>query len=226
MENILGNLDLSAALGGKPAAAPENPKTVKGKRGDIRVAHRMGRRAQERKSQSEKSLEDAINRWAFEEGDCYHCFTFGDVDFITFVKFIVRQQHCRYMAVSSWIVSGEDVLDLRSWYRRGFVDRIDLYVGEIFERSYPEAFQAATELVTECGGRLSIIRNHAKLVVVHGDRFDAMIESSANMNTNPRSENTVITVDRQTVRDCIDFLAGIVPYNRNTCGAAPYRIGG
>lgn len=227
IENLsLEGFDLGAALGVQPDTAPppEKPKTVQGKTGDIKVSHRMSRRPLDRKVRSEKALEDVIHRWSFKEGDCYHCFTFGDVDFITFAKFIIRQQYVPYIAISSWVISGEDILDLQSWRRRGLIGRVDFYLGEIFERSYPDAYKAAMELISECGGGLSIIRNHAKLVAIHGERFNALIESSANMNTNPRSENAVITIDRKLVEDCVNFLAGIQPYNRSTCGAKPYRI--
>jgi len=221
----LDGFDLGAALGIQPEPPkPERPKFVKGKTRDIKVSHRMSKRPMERKAQSEKSLEDAIHRWSFREGDSYHCFTFGDVDFMTFVKFILRQQYAPYIAVSSWVISGEDILDLQEWQRRGLIGRIDLFLGEIFERSYPDAYKVARELISQCGGRLCIIRNHSKLVAIQGERFNALIESSANMNTNPRSENAVVTVDRRLVEDCIDFLAGIQPFNRNNCGAPPYRI--
>ncbi len=221
----LDGFDLGAALGLQPEPPkPEKPKFVKGKTRDIKVSHRMSKRPMERKAQSEKALEDSIHRWSFREGDCYHCFTFGDVDFMTFVKFILRQQYVPYIAVSSWVISGEDILDLQEWQRRGLIGRIDLFLGEIFERSYPDAYEVARKLIAQCGGRLCIIRNHSKLVAIQGERFNALIESSANMNTNPRSENAVITVDRSLVEECIDFLAGIQPFNRHNCGAPPYRI--
>lgn len=150
----LDGFDLGAALGVQPDPTPEKPKTVKGKTGDIKVAHRLSKRPIDRKAQSEKALEDVIHRWSFQEGDCYHCFTFGDVDFITFVKFIIRQQYTPYIAMSSWVISGEDILDLQNWHRRGLIGRVDLFVGEIFERSYPDAYKVALELVSECGGRI------------------------------------------------------------------------
>jgi len=45
------------------------------------------------------------------------------------------------------------------------------------------------------GGRVAMFRNHAKIYCGFGERFDFVIESSANINTNPRTENTVITID-------------------------------
>jgi hypothetical protein len=47
------------------------------------------------------------------------------------------------------------------------------------------------------GGRVVSFRNHCKVTVFYGDRFDGAIESSANVNTNPRTEQTCITVNRE-----------------------------
>ena len=56
------------------------------------------------------------------------------------------------------------------------------------------------------------------------DRFDCLIESSANVNTNPRSENTVITVDRQLVADYIEIFNGIKLFDRTTEHVPVYQI--
>ena len=48
------------------------------------------------------------------------------------------------------------------------------------------------------------------------------MESSANINTNPRSENTVVTVDRDLVGAYIRLFSEIIPFNQD-CGAAPYE---
>ena len=114
--------------------------------------------------------------------------------------------------------------DLRSWHRRGMLGRVDFYVGEIFPGSYPEVYDAVLDFCRECGGRFTVFRNHSKIMAVVGERFDVLIESSANVNTNPRSENTVLTVDRQIVADYVELLNGIRSFDRSTEGVEPYQI--
>jgi len=58
-------------------------------KGEIKVSHSMGTRQLWRKAASEKALEAAID-WHWQEGDCYHCFSFGDVDSFTFFKMVLR----------------------------------------------------------------------------------------------------------------------------------------
>ena len=77
-------------------------------------------------------------------------------------------------------------------------------------------YDAVLDFLPECGGRLCVFRNHSKIMMVVGERFDCLIESSANVNTNPRSENTVLTVDRQLVADYIELFNGIKSFDHAT----------
>ncbi len=213
----LDGFDLGAALGIEPEPQP----TARPEQGSIKVSHRMGARQLWRKAASEAALEQAMN-WHFKEGDCYHCFSFGDVDSFSFFKLVLRQQPIQYAAISTWCMAGEDVSDLRKWHEKGMVGRVDFFVGEIFKGSYPDVYAAARQFLDECGGRLVTFRNHSKVMAIEGERFDCLIESSANINTNPRSENTVVTVDRELVAEYIRLFSEIIPFNRDP-GAAPYQ---
>lgn len=215
-ELVLEGFDLGAALG----IEPEEQKAAKVEQGSIKVSHRMGARQLWRKAASEQALEQAMD-WHWQEGDSYHCFSFGDVDSFSYFKMVLRQQPIRYAAISTWCMAGEDVNDLRKWHEKGLVGRVDFFVGEIFKGSYPDVYAAVKEFMEECGGRFVTFRNHSKVMAIEGERFDCLIESSANINTNPRSENTVVTVDRQLVADYIQLFAEIVPFNQDS-GAAPY----
>lgn len=214
----LDGLDLEARLG----IPPEPEKQARTEtQGSVKVSHRMGARQMWRKAASEAALEQAMD-WHWREGDCYHCFSFGDVDSFTFFKMALRQQPIQYAALSTWCMAGEDVTDLRRWHAKGLVGRVDFFVGEIFKSGYPDVYAAVQEFIGECGGRLVTFRNHSKVMAIEGERFDCLIESSANINTNPRSENTVVTVDRELVADYIRLFSEIVPFNKDS-GAAPYR---
>ena len=201
---------------------PQSPKSRAKKQDEqnIKASHRFGARQLMRKATSEKALENALD-WHFKEGDCYHCFSFGDVDSFSFFKHVLKQQRIEYAAISTWCMAGEDVKDAMRWYRRGLIGRMDFFVGEIFQGSYPDVYKLTKAFIRECGGRLVVFRNHAKIMIIQGERFDCLIESSANVNTNPRSENTVVTVDRELVREYLKLFSEIIPFNKD-CGAPPY----
>ena len=205
------DLDLDFEFTANQKADDKNPP--------IKV-HRMGHRHIARKAASEQALENALD-WHFNHGDYYHCFSFGDVDSLTYFKHVLRQQKIKYAAISTWCMAGEDVNDLLSWHRRGMLGRVDFFVGEIFKGSYPDVYDTVVAALPELGGRLCVFRNHAKVMAIKGERFDCLIESSANVNTNPRCENTVITVDSDLVNAYIKLFPEIKPFNAD-CGAPPY----
>lgn len=201
---------------GRPLEDPEEEKQEKEEEPkeekQLKVSHRYGHRHLTRKAASEEALDRSMD-WYFKPGDCYHCFSFGNVDSLTYFKHVLRQQRVLYLALSTWCMAGEDVDDLRHWHERGMLGRVDFFVGEIFPGSYPEVYAAVKELAEEMNSRVVVFRNHAKVMAVVGERFDCLIESSANVNTNPRSENTVLTVDSSLVADYVEMFNDIKPFN-------------
>ena len=82
---------------------PSEEESVDKDMPSIRVTHRYGHRHISRKASSEEALSKALD-WYFSEGDCYHCFSFGDVDSLTFFKHVLRQQRVYYLALSTWCI--------------------------------------------------------------------------------------------------------------------------
>lgn len=171
---------------------------------------------------SEIALEKELP-WHFEQGVSYHCISFGDVDSLTYFRVIVKQQKIKYALISSWCCASEDIAEVRAWIERGYIGRVDWYVGEIFKTSYYKQYQELQTLCNELGGRVAICRNHSKVMVLLGERFDCVVETSANVNTNPRIEQAVITVDSELAHWYKDFFDGIKSYERNFDEVTPWR---
>ena len=161
---------------------------------------------------SELALEAELP-WHFEAGVSYHCLSWGDVDSLTYLRVILKQQRVEYAAISTWCMSLTDIKEIGRWMEQGILGRLDFYLGDLFLQAYEQEYQVLKPLCKKYGCRLVIFRNHSKLTVVFGERFDAMIESSANVNTNPRMENTVITVDRELAEWYKKQLDGITAFN-------------
>ena len=102
-----------------------------------------------------------------------------------------------------------DAQEMLEWCRRGDVGRIDFYVGEIFKNGYRGCLDVLDEICTLTGGRVARFRNHSKLMLFFGERYSGVIESSANVDTNPRTEQTCITIDRSLAEFYLDYFDGI-----------------
>ena len=151
--------------------------------------------------------------WHFQCGTTYHVISGGDCDALTFLRHVVRQQRLDFCLVSSWCYGVEDVSEMGNWLDRGAVGRFDFYCGEIAKASYAMCAAELGEIARKGGGRLGVFRNHSKVMAFYGERFDGAILSSANVNTNPRTENTVIACQTEIADFYKAFFDDIHPFN-------------
>ena len=180
---------------------------------------------QARRISSELALEKSLP-WHFEPGVAYHCISFGDVDSLTYFRVIVKQQRIRYAILSTWCMAAEDIKEIDSWLEAGYIERIDFFCGEIFRGTYTKEYNAMKDLCRRHGCKMSIFRNHSKVMVVYGERFNAVIESSANVNTNPRTEQTCITLDNGLCDFYLEFFNGIISFEREFDHVEKWTDGG
>lgn len=176
-----------------------------------------------RRALSELALEKELE-WHFKDGVTYHCLSFGDVDSLTYFRLIVKQQHIKYALLSTWTAASEDIAEIRQWIENGYVDRVDFYVGEIFKAGYRRQYDELISLCRTFGGRVCMLRNHSKIMVIIGDRFSVLVESSANLNGNPRIENTAITVDRELALWYKEQFDGFSSFDRDFDNVQPYIV--
>lgn len=72
---------------------------------------------------------------------------------------------------------------------------------------------------------MAIFRNHSKVIVGFGDRFDFAVVTSANVNTNPRSECACLTVDTGVARFYKEEIFDkINSFNRDFDDWKPYKL--
>ena len=111
LSGLFGELDL-----GGEEESEEEKKTVKAKR--------TTERHFERRIKSELALEKELP-WHFEKGASYHCISFGDVDALTYLRVIVKQQRLRYVLLSTWCMAVTDAEEIKKWLDAGHIERVD-----------------------------------------------------------------------------------------------------
>ena len=176
-----------------------------------------------RRIQSEMALEQELP-WHWEPNVSYHCISTGDVDGLTYFRAAVKQQKIKYALLATWSMAAEDIRELHHWVNRGYIGRLDVYVGEMFLSS-GRALERR-ELINLCresGGRLVIFRTHAKVIAIFGEKFDCAIAGSANINTNPRVEEMIITVDSALAKFYKEFFDEIKSFERNFDEVKPWQ---
>ena len=189
---------------------PVESEGKKGKRRDSVCLVRTDRHVYRRAYGVTKLLE-AASTMALQDGHSYHFLTGGDVDGLSYLQLVLLYQPLDYCLFSTWCMAAEDILAFDEWLEAGKIKRLDAYVGEIFPSSYRVEWKMLQDLFAKrkCG-RVAVFRNHAKIFAGTGPRFDFGIETSANINTNPRTENGCITIGADAFKFYKDFFDGIV----------------
>jgi hypothetical protein len=179
-------------------------------------ATRTRSRIHTRRASSEATLGSLLPS-RIDVGDSWHVISGGDVDSLSYAAHVLNGEPFQRMVLSTWCMAIDDVATLRAWLDAGKLKRLDCYVGEIFPSQYQEAYAALCAAVRAHQGRVATFRNHSKVMLLGNDSTQRyiVIESSANVNTNPRTEQTSVTADAELFRFYDDFFADIKSYSRN-----------
>ena len=175
------------------------------------IAHRSKQRHELRRAASEATLATILPA-QFESGATWHVLSHGDIDALSYLRHaIAGYGYFDLVAISTWCIAMPDLLELRKWLDTGKIDRLELYGGEIFPSQYPDEYALATRMAAEYGMRLVVARNHSKVILARNDKEAAFLvmEGSANVNTNPRIEQTAISNDADLLNWYLTFFNGL-----------------
>lgn len=178
-------------------------------------------RIRTRRAKSEAALAEVLPP-VIEVGDSWHVISQGDIDSLSFLAHIVEYEPLDYLLLSTWCMAGEDVSRLERWIAEGRIGRLDCYVGEIFPNQYTDVHIMLCAAAKKTGGRVCVFRNHSKVYARANSRLQFAIESSANINTNPRCEQTAIHADAALFEFYKEFFDGIHSFTRDFDNWTPY----
>lgn len=190
-----------------PAVDPDHGKRARAFK--TRRSHLM------RRAKSEAVLAEVLPAH-LEAGCSYHVISHGDVDALSYLAHVIKSQPLDFLLISTWVMSAPDVRLVERWVDEGRLDRVEFQFGEHMAAEYGDIYAAARRLAVFTGGEASISRNHSKVMLMRheADGFYCVAESSANVNTNPRIEQTALHVCPDLFEFYRDFYAGIQTIHR------------
>ena len=178
----------------------------------------LSRQYEYRRAFSEVRLLEAMEYVKLTDGVTYNFITGGDVDSLSYLKVVLNQHDLDYALCSTWCMAAEDILQLTQWYDEGKIRKIDLYVGEIFPNSYKIEWQMVKDFYAKHpdAGRVAVFRNHSKVYAGcnESENFYFGIQTSANINTNPRTENGCIIIDKGIYDFYRAYFDGIISFEK------------
>lgn len=194
-------------------------------RAEAKHAHRrtkecteLTQRYEYRRAFSEVRLLEAMKYVPLQDGHTYNFITAGDVDSLSFLKVVLNQHDLDFMLCTTWCMGAEDILQIQQWWEAGHIKKFDMYMGEIFPGSYKIEWQMVKKFYEEHPdvGRVAVFKNHSKIYAGCNvaDGFYFGIQTSANINTNPRTEQGSITVDKGIFDFYKDYFDGINSFEK------------
>lgn len=182
------------------------------------VCTELSTRYQYRRAFSEVKLLESMKYIKPEKGTSYNFITAGDVDSLSYLKVVLNWHRLGYVLCSTWCMAAEDILQLQEWYEGGAIKRLDMYLGEIFPGSYKIEWEMVKNFYRHHpgAGRAAVFRNHSKIYAGanYAEDFYFGIQTSANINTNPRTENGNITIDKGLFEFYKTYFDGIVSFEK------------
>jgi len=178
------------------------------------TAYRTKTKRHARKAKNEQTLDEILPP-EIEEGDSWHVLSSGDVDSLSFLNHILKTNVLDYCMFSTWCMAMGDVDQIIEHIEAGRIKACDAYLGEIFPNQYSDEYEKLVEYFKKTKvGRVAVFRNHSKIFLCRSGSSAWVIESSANINTNPRTENTVITCDNGLFNHHKEYFDGIKSFNK------------
>lgn len=178
--------------------------------GNARAAKRHTRH-QIRRAAAEKTLVDILPA-RFTPGESWHVISHGDIDALSYLRHaLAAVTHFDFVLLSTWCIASEDITELQAWCDTGRIDSLTLAVGEIFPSQYGDEYEQACKMADTYGVRLIVAKNHSKVILAshEADDYHLVMEGSANVNTNPRIEQTAIHCSRELRDFYRDFYHGL-----------------
>jgi hypothetical protein len=130
----------------------------------------------------------------------------GDIDALSFLAMCIdRYGYFSRFYASTWTMARQDVELLDKWLTDGSLGEINFFSGESLPQRDTVVYATLLEVLKRHKGRLRTFRNHCKVTLLGCPVRNVWITicSSANFSTNPRTEQTVLSVGKEL----FDFYA-------------------
>jgi len=162
-----------------------------------------------RRATSEAHLSELLPT-TFTDGESWHVMSRGDIDSLSYLRHILNGvSHLDHVLMSTWCIAKNDLTEISAWLEAGRIEQFDLYAGEIFPGSYGDEYEQFTKMCDVYGCRLVVAKNHSKITLCSNADTKLVVESSANVNTNPRIEQSTIHHNAALHAFYLEFFNGI-----------------
>lgn len=150
-------------------------------------------------------------------------FTKGQFSVIDLIRAVLAFTGKASLDISTWTAANTDVTTVCEFVDGGLLTESRWLVDLTFQRRSPQLAHRIRETFGK--DAIRVARNHAKFALVRNDAWQIVIQTSMNLNFNPRFENFSLSHDPELC----DFYGGILNevwqrQSRDIADANPYAI--
>jgi len=131
-------------------------------------------------------------------GESVHTVSNGKFDYWTYAPLIVeRMEKPIDFWCSTWSMNRGIALDIVRLFDKGAFRSINILTGMYFKRREPAVYSVLLDGLKERKQNYRAAKNHAKVILFDDGDTAIVCAGSANLTSNPRIEQTVVTSDRE-----------------------------
>ena len=152
------------------------------------------------------------------DGDSWHVISHGNIDALSYLRHLLKPTYFDYVGVSTWCIARQDLTEISAWLDAGRIDHFALYAGEIFRNQYGDEYEMVLRMREQYGVHFVMAKNHSKVTLAcnEAEGYYVVVESSANVNTNPRIEQACVTASRELFDFYREFFDGLKSIDKDS----------
>lgn len=132
---------------------------------------------------------DLILKELPEPGEALHLLSNGTYNLMNFIIFLTEKfKVVDELFISTWATSTTNVNDLLKFFDNGIIKNLNVLLGDYHKFKSRAEFGMLANGLMERKQRFCIFNNHVKLIIARKDADYIVVESSANLTSNPRLE--------------------------------------
>ena len=129
-----------------------------------------------------------------KKGMCEFAFSNGSFSVIDVVDYILEKTGTASIDISSWVASYASVNHIIDFLEDQRLNKMRFLMDSGFKSTRRELYDHIQKWYPDCIALSSI---HAKFVIIYNDKYNFVIETSANLNKNNRLESFRITENKE-----------------------------
>ena len=152
-----------------------------------------------------QAIQDII-KLPIRKGDTIHFISDGVWSMHHLTEFLLQITGPANIHFATWSISEFSARKLCQWLSTGEIIQLKGVLDFRSKNRHIEAFHLAKQNFTE----LKLANCHAKLTVIHNDRWRIVINGSPNWTENPRLESGTISIDDNTADQFIKLIDQLI----------------